>query len=136
MGKFTTFINTHFEGSGCRLIARAFDKCRQRRVKLYAVPGYWDVVGVSDGTDAWIAPASAGLFMETATGNCADLMRRLQAGDELPPVPEWPDSPKRGRVALEDDEEPKPRPTKPRARVSLEEDEPTTPRRTRRAILA
>jgi hypothetical protein len=85
MGKFTTFMNAHFKSSGCRLIARAFDKCRSRRVELYAVPGYWDCVGVSDGTDAWIAPATAGLFFGTATGDCADLMRRLQAGEELGP---------------------------------------------------
>lgn len=129
MGKFTTFINTHFQGSGCRLIARAFDECRQRRVTLHAIPGYYDCVGVSDGTDAWIAPASAGLFMKTATGDCADIMRRLQVGEELPPVPDFP-GPKRGRVALEDPE-PQPR---PRSRVAIADETPIVPRRTRHVL--
>lgn len=129
MGMYTTFINTHFQGSGCRLIARAYDKCRGRRVTLHAIPGYWDRVGVTDGTDSWIAPASAGLFFGTATGDCADLMRRLQAGEQLPPIPDWPavepsSAPKRQRIALDDEDLP--------VRSSSA---PTTPRRTPRAAL-
>lgn len=129
MNRFNTYMNTHFRASGCRLIARAVDKCRERRVEIFAMPGHYDVVGVTDGTDAWVAPASAGLFFHTATGDCSDIMRRLQAGEELPPVPDFPT--KRARVSLEDDE-PAPRPK--RSRVQVEEDEPT-PRRTRRAAL-
>lgn len=129
MGKFTAFMNSHFASSGCRLIARAHDKCRNRNVSIYALPGYWDCVGVSDGTDAWIAPASAGLFFGTATGDCADLMRRLQAGEELPPIPDPPPNAlRRPRIALLDEE---PR----RARVIPVDDDITTPRRTRRALL-
>lgn len=131
MGKFTTFINSHFQGSGCRLIARAYDKCRDRRVTLHAIPGYYDCVGVTDGTDAWIAPAVTGPFMETSTGNCAEIMRCLQAGEALPPVPDWPDSPKRSRVALDDDDTPPRAPT--RSRIALDDETPT--RRTRRAQL-
>lgn len=90
MNRFNEYLAHHFKHGGCRLIARAHDRCRDRRVELYAVPGHWDVVGVSDGTDAWIAPCSAGLFFATASGDCADLMRRLQAGEELPPIPDAP----------------------------------------------
>lgn len=128
MGKFTSYLNVHFRGLGCRLIARAFDEHRGRRVDISAIPGYWDIVGVSDGTDAWIAPATAGLFFKTASGDCAEIMRRLQAGEELPPIPDAP-APKRQRLAL-DEEEPQPRPRKPRVALETED---ITPRRTRRA---
>jgi hypothetical protein len=126
MGLFTSYLNSHFKSGGCRLIARAHDKCRDRRVTLHAIPGFWDCVGVSDGTDAWVAPASAGLFFATATGDCADIMRRLQAGEELPPVPDWPEQ-KRARLPLED--EPAPRPRAGRQAVEAEE---MTPRRSSR----
>jgi hypothetical protein len=126
MGLFTPYLNTHFRSGGCRLIARAYDKCRERRVQLYAIPGHYDCVGVSDGTDAWVAPASAGLFFGTSSGDCADIMRRLQAGEPLPPIPDWP--------ADVREEEPAPRPRAQR-RVALEEAEEITPRRKSRVAL-
>lgn len=96
--RFNHYLQAHFRQGECRLIALAHDSCRNRDVRLYAVPGHWDVVGVTDGVDAWIAPASAGLFFGTATGDCADLMRRLKAGEDLPPIAGMP----RPRVRLED----------------------------------
>lgn len=135
MGLYNHLFATHFKGSGCRLIARAYDKCRNRRVELFAIPGYHDRVGVSDGTDSWIAPATAGLFFGTSTGDCADLMRRLQAGEELGPVPDWPQVDpslkKSARIVL-DDEDIQVRPI--RTRIALD-DEPQ-PRRTSRALFA
>lgn len=121
-------MNSHF--SGCRLLARARDTSRNRDVSLHQIPGHWDVVGVSDGVDAWIAPCAAGPFFKTATGNVVDIMRRLQAGE---PVAEVPDAPraKRARVQMDDDE-PAPRPAK-RARV-IEEAQPE-PKRTRHAFI-
>lgn len=106
MNRFNEFMNSHFQYSGCRLIANAYDTCRNRKVKIYAMPGYFDVVGVTDGTDSWVAPASAGLFFGTASGDCADLMRRLKAGQPLPPVPDAPSS--RPRVRLDDPQPPTP----------------------------
>lgn len=103
MSKFNHFMSTHFSGGGCRLIARARDACRNRDVTLHQIPGYWDVVGVSDGVDAWIAPCAASPFFKTATGDVAQIMRALQAGDPLPEVPERP----RRRVALLDAPAPK-----------------------------
>lgn len=118
MSRFNHYMNSHF--SGCRLLARARDECRNRNVSLYQVPGYWDCVGVSDGTDSWIAPASAAPFFKTATGDVADILRRLQAGEPLPEPPEAPRP--RQRVKLEE-EEPQVRPTRStaarRARVEL-----------------
>src|SRR3954463_522104 len=85
--RFNHYLNAHFQQGECRLIAHARDECRQRDVRLYAIPGFWDVVGVTDGTDAWIAPAAAAPFFKTATGDVADIMRKLRNGDSLPPVP-------------------------------------------------
>lgn len=99
MSRFNEYINCHFGGYGCRLIARARDEHRGRDVTLHQIPGYWDCVGVSDGTDAWIAPAAASPFFRTATGDVADILRRLQAGD---PIPVVPDAPPRRRVRLDD----------------------------------
>lgn len=107
MNRFNEFMGSHFKSSGCRLIARARDTCRNRDVSIFALPGYWDVVGVSDGTDAWVAPASAGVFFGTATGDCADLMKRLKAGEALP-VP--PPLIQRPRVHLDDEPQPTGRP--------------------------
>ena len=99
MSRFNTYINTHF--SSCRVIARAFDDCRGREVTLHQIPGHWDAVGVTDGTDAWVAPAAAAPFFRTATGNVAEILRRLQAGEPLPEIPDAPPR-KRQRVRLDD----------------------------------
>lgn len=115
MNRFNQYIASHF--GGCRLLARAHDDCRDRRVTIHQIPGFWDVVGVTDGTDAWIAPASAGAFFRTATGDVADIMRRLQAGEDVGPVPDAPPAKKR------------------RALVDEQPAEEKLPRRTRRALV-
>lgn len=103
--RFNHFMASHFKSGGCRLIARARDTCRNRDVELYQIPGEWDVVGVSDGTDAWIAPSAASPFFKTATGDVSEILRRMKMGEPLPPVPNAP----RARVRIEEDEI-KPRP--------------------------
>jgi hypothetical protein len=109
VSKFNLYLNNHFAGYGCRLIARARDTSRGRDVTIHAIPGYWDVVGVSDGTDAWIAPTAAGPFFKTSTGDVGKIMKALEAGDPLPPVPDAPQaSPGRRRVILLDDSDASP----------------------------
>lgn len=98
---FNHYLNAHFKQSECILIARARDECRNRDVCLYALPDRFDVVGVTDGVDAWIAPAVPGPFYGNATADCADIMRRLKAGEPIPPVPGV--RAPRTRVRLEDD---------------------------------
>lgn len=58
--RFNTYMTSHF--SGCRLLANAVDPYRNSQVKLYALPGEFDLVGVTDGTDAWMAPVSGDPF--------------------------------------------------------------------------
>lgn len=127
MNRFNAYMAGHF--SGCRLLAHARDEHRGRDVKLFKIPGHWDVVGVTDGTDSWIAPTAAGPFFKTADGDVADIMRRLQAGEELPPPPDAPR--KRARLVLEDAAPPAAR--KPRQRI--EEDPQPRPRRARHAFV-
>lgn len=82
MANWKTFINSGF--SGCMLLAYARDHVRQRDVKIWLVPGERDDVGISDGTDAWIAPVSADCF----SVNVKRLIDDLNAGKQIPkPVP-------------------------------------------------
>lgn len=71
MSKFNTYFNNDF--SGCRLLAKAYDHCRDRNVNIYLVPGFDDCVGVSDGTDKWIAPVIADPFSVNVAQIIADI---------------------------------------------------------------
>jgi hypothetical protein len=102
--RFNNYMANHF--SSCTLIARAYDKCRNRDVTLHAIPGHWDVVGVSDGVDAWVAPAVPGLFSGTATSDVHDIIRRMKIGE---PPPALPSTARPQRVRLDEDDI-KPRP--------------------------
>jgi len=57
---FKHHINNHF--NGCVCLANTRDEGRNRPVQLFALPGEFNYVGVSDGTDAWIAPVIADPF--------------------------------------------------------------------------
>lgn len=60
MSKYNHYFQSHF--AGCLLLANAFDPHRNRQVELRMLPGEFEIVGVSDGTDAWIAPVSGDPF--------------------------------------------------------------------------
>lgn len=60
MARFNEYFKNHWEG--CRLLAEARDNHRNRDVRIYMVPGEFDIVGVSDGTDAWVAPVAIDPF--------------------------------------------------------------------------
>jgi hypothetical protein len=60
MASWKLYIENHF--SSCKHIASSHDHCRNRDVKIFLVPGEFTHVGVSDGTDAWIAPVAADPF--------------------------------------------------------------------------
>lgn len=127
--KFNHLMNSHFQASGCRLLGEGFDVHRERQVRIYALPGYTDVIGLTDGTDAWIAPAIVGTYFGV---DLNEQVRRLQAGQPLL-EPGARSTPKRKRVVL-DEEEPAPRPTG-RARIAVEVDEEPKPRRTRHELV-
>lgn len=74
--RFNKFMQSHF--AGCRLLAHARDTCRNRQVKVYALPGEFDVVGVSDGVDAWMAPVVADPF----TVNVGRLLQQIREGKD------------------------------------------------------
>lgn len=71
-------INSHF--GSCRLLAETLDKHRNRKVKLFMMPGEFNHVGVSDGTDAWIAPAISTVF---AVDVCA-ILAKIREGQDVP----------------------------------------------------
>ena len=77
---FKHHITAHF--SSCRHLADAYDPYRKRDVKLFALPGEFDYVGVFDGTDDWVAPASPSCF----TVDTMAILRRLRAGEDVRPV--------------------------------------------------
>lgn len=82
MADWKKYINTGF--SGCQRLAYARDHVRSRDVSIWLVPGERADVGISDGTDAWIAPVSADCF----SVNVARLIADLEAGRGIPkPVP-------------------------------------------------
>lgn len=74
MSRFNAYMSNHF--GSCMLLAESYDPHRQRDVKIYRVPGEDAYVGVTDGTDSWIAPVVADLF----TCNIKRIMDDLHAG--------------------------------------------------------
>lgn len=74
MANWKTYMANHF--GSCLVLAHARDNCRQRDVKICAIPGEVEAVGITDGTDAWIAPVTADCF----SVNVRRLMDDLHAG--------------------------------------------------------
>ena len=60
MSRYNHHFQNHF--SSCPLLAKAHDPYRNRDVELRMLPGEFDVVGVTDGTDAWVAPVAGDPF--------------------------------------------------------------------------
>lgn len=77
MSRWNQHMTSHF--SSCRLLATSHDHCRQRNVRIYMLPGEFTVVGVSDGTDAWIAPVAADPF----SVHVGRILQGIQEGKEV-----------------------------------------------------
>ncbi len=60
MNRYNVMMNSHF--SSCVLLAKAHDPYRNRDVQIRMIPGDFSIVGVTDGTDAWICPTSIDPF--------------------------------------------------------------------------
>ncbi len=54
MNRYNEMMNNHF--SSCPLLAKAYDPYRERDVQIRMIPGDFSIVGITDGTDAWICP--------------------------------------------------------------------------------
>lgn len=67
--------NHHFANhfGACRLLLEYRDEHRGRDVQIRLLPGEFDVVGVTDGVDCWVAPTS------TAPSERFDKVRRIIA---------------------------------------------------------
>lgn len=65
--------NHHFQNhfGSCRLIVEGHDPHRNRPIQVRLIPGEFEVVGLTDGVDAWIAPVS------TAPSDLFDKVRRI-----------------------------------------------------------
>lgn len=77
MANFKHYFMNDF--AGCRLIAKAFDQHRHREVSIYLLPGQFEYVGVSDGTDKWIAPVIA----EPFSVNIREIILAIQNKEEI-----------------------------------------------------
>lgn len=79
MSRYNHLFANHF--GSCRLLKVGRDPHRERDVKIYAIPGEFDVVGISDGTDSWVAPVATG-FLE----DVRKILVRIQAGEDVKPL--------------------------------------------------
>jgi hypothetical protein len=61
ISSFKYWMGSKFEG--CIHIASTHDPYRNRDVKVFAMPGDFELVGISDGVDCWICPVSANPFI-------------------------------------------------------------------------
>lgn len=123
MSMFNQYFANHF--GSCRLLAYARDPHRERDVKLYVIPGHWDCVGVTDGTDCWIAPSVKG-HLCFKNVDVWQLLADLHDGKLPTPKPLQA----RRRLLIDDEPAPTPAPA-PRVRRRISEDDPQ-PQRLRR----
>lgn len=77
MSKFNYHFNNHF--ANCPVIAKAYDPHRKRDVTLHHVPGNFELVGVTDGTDCWCAPVIANPF----SVNVIDIFKQIRSGVDI-----------------------------------------------------
>jgi len=114
MSRFNSYFVNHF--GGCRHLASTHDQHRNRDVKIYQVPGYSDVVGVTDGVDCWVAPVSHEIFKVDIKKLLAD----LQAGKAIHlPVTAGLKSSARRRISFDEgDSAPPEAQNEPKARPS------------------
>lgn len=105
MSRYNHHFQNHF--SSCRLLAKAHDPYRQRNVELRMLPGEFDVVGVTDGTDAWVAPVAGDPFRV----NIARLIEDVRNGRK----PEI----RKPRIRVVEASEPEIPTTKPRRRIHV-----------------
>lgn len=119
MTRFNHHFANHF--GGCQLLFTGQDPHRGREVQVRLIPGEWDVVGLTDGTDAWVAPVNA--IGSPLLARAKMIMDEIRAGK--PPRT----AATRRKLLLDDDPQPEPS-ARPRTRLTIPlDDEVPTPRR-------
>lgn len=94
--KYNHYFANQF--GSCRLLKTGRDPHRNRDVRIYALPGEFEVVGMTDGVDSWIAPVATG-FLE----DVRKLLNRIRSGEDVRAIAEAA-APARRRIALPGDE--------------------------------
>ena len=74
---FNHHLVNHFRT--CPVIAKSHDPHRGRNVTLHAIPDEFELVGICDGVDAWVAPATTAPFHV----DCVRLLKILYSGDDF-----------------------------------------------------
>lgn len=118
MNRYKQHLADHFRS--CMLLAKAYDPHRERQVQIKAIPGMFDVVGVTDGVDAWVAPALPSLF----SVNVQRILHDLQNG-KMPSVNHSTASRPRTRVLaapMKEPEQAQPPAPAPRVRVLVQQE--------------
>ena len=115
---FNHLFTNHF--SNCRLLGKGYDPHRQREVEFRQVPGHFDIVGITDGVDAWICPANSPFIVKVKQA-----LDEILAGGNPPVVmlardDDQPAKKQRKRVAVDEEEAP----PQPRARRRVVEEDP------------
>ncbi len=100
--------------AGCVHIATTHDPYRNRVVQIFAMPGDFELVGIYDGVDRWVAPVSAEPFVNFGVKVKA-LLESLRAGTFQRPVES---TAARRRITLDPD------PTPRRPMIQATEDKP------------
>jgi hypothetical protein len=125
MGKYNSYMNHQF--GSCRLLATAHDEHRDRPVRLYMLPGIFDIVGITDGTDSWLAPVIA----DPLSVGVARLLEDIREGKSPAVVNKGripsmigPANPGRRRVQLLGSEEAPAAAAEPRRRLLLTQPAP------------
>lgn len=126
--RFNQYFANHF--GGCLLLTTTYDPHRQRKVELRMIPGEFTFVGVTDGTDCWIAPvisdpfsAGVGRILEGIKNGKMPGQQRPQrhtvyvAPEELPQ--EAPQKTRRAVVVAPEGQSPTPAETNARRRVHV-----------------
>lgn len=84
MSSFKFHLDSHFRN--CQQLAHARDEHRNRDVTIHLIPGRFDIVGINDTVDAWVAPVAADPF----SVNIKRMLDDIQAGKPIHEVVQHP----------------------------------------------
>lgn len=110
--RYNRHLCEHFKN--CRLLKIGHDPHRNRRVEIRFIPGEFEVVGMTDGVEAWVAPLATG-FLE----DVRKMLAELQKTGKFPEAVVEPEKRRKERVRIQLDEPEVLPPKRERVRISL-----------------